>query len=128
LQRRIQTVCRGRFLELEPQLPWTLRPAADLLQRLVHACVSLAEYWDQWGVHKQAVEACQSALRFDPLAENLHRRLMRLHADHGNVAEAVLAYKHCKRVLSLHLGVPPSRATNDLYRSLQEPVAAARFT
>jgi DNA-binding SARP family transcriptional activator len=36
----------------------------------------------------------------------------------GRKAEAVSVYKRCRKALSTHLGVDPSRGTEALYRSL----------
>jgi DNA-binding SARP family transcriptional activator len=70
-----------------------------------------------------AIEACQTAVLFDPLSEMPYCRLMRLHAERGNLGEALLVYKNCRKVLSLRLNAVPGRETTALYRSIRDRLA-----
>jgi DNA-binding SARP family transcriptional activator len=59
----------------------------------------------------------------EPLSEGLHRELMRMHADNGDFAEALVVYEHRKKTLSLNFGVPPGAATAQLYEAIRERIA-----
>ena len=69
-------------------------------------------------------------LRHDPLREESHRRLMRLHDARGDRARALRAYHACAAALERELGVEPSPATRAAYESLlpgvPEPAASGR--
>jgi DNA-binding SARP family transcriptional activator len=54
----------------------------------------------------------------DDLAEEFYRGLMGCYGRLDRKAEAVSVYKRCRKVLSSHLGVDPSRGTEALYRLL----------
>lgn len=57
-------------------------------------------------------------LGIDPLNEQVHGRLMLLHAWRGQRAEAIQRYRDCVALLDRELGVRPLEATTRLYRSV----------
>ncbi len=68
-------------------------------------------------------------LQSDPLSEDSHRRVMRLHYLLGDRAAAVLAFDRCEQVLKHEVGATPSRATLDLLAVIERsdaPSTAAR--
>jgi DNA-binding SARP family transcriptional activator/pimeloyl-ACP methyl ester carboxylesterase len=64
-----------------------------------------------------AVELAQEVIGLEPFRESGYRRLMQLHLDAGDRAEAVRTYEQCRRVLAEELGVDPASETHDLYIS-----------
>jgi DNA-binding SARP family transcriptional activator len=58
------------------------------------------------------------ALEADNLAESLYRGLMRALAAIGDHAEAMNAFRRCRELLSIVLGVKPSAETERLYREI----------
>lgn len=61
----------------------------------------------------------------DPLAEEAHRRLMRLHYLRGDRAAAMTAYRHCCTVLAQELSLQPSDETLSLARTIEANAAKA---
>ena len=63
-----------------------------------------------------AIAALERALALDPLSEEVHRRLMRLHLDGGNYNAVIRHYRTCSEVLKRELGTVPEPATTALYQ------------
>lgn len=57
-------------------------------------------------------------LAIDPLNEQVHGRLMLLHAWQGQRADAIQRYRGCVALLDRELGVRPLESTTRLYRSI----------
>jgi DNA-binding SARP family transcriptional activator/predicted ATPase len=65
-----------------------------------------------------AIEHAQDLLRHEPLHETNYRRLMGLHALHGDRATALRVYHTCVTVLERELGVGPNQETQEVYQRL----------
>ncbi|WP_127999356.1 ATP-binding protein [Piscinibacter defluvii] len=106
--RRERETRRARTLE-------TLREAARTLEEARDPAAAL-------------VPALQ-LLERDPLSEEAHQRVMRLHYLGGDRAAALAAFEHCEQLLRRELGVRPSAATlalRDTLRQAQAGPAAPR--
>ncbi len=68
-----------------------------------------------------ALEYARALLNVDPLSEDAHRRVMKLHYLRGDTGAALAAYRRCADVLRSELGAAPSRAT----RELEDQIAKA---
>lgn len=66
-----------------------------------------------------AIGYAQRLLRMDPLHETTYQQLMRLYTQLGDRAHALNTYHTCATVLQRELGVPPSAATEALYRQIK---------
>jgi LuxR family maltose regulon positive regulatory protein len=98
-----------------------LVPARDRLQtKFLRAAERLAAELVGFGACEQAVDWYLRALEIDPLAEGLYRSLMRLYDRTGRRAEALSLYARCRQTLLIHLGVSPTRETQELYQRLIE--------
>jgi pentatricopeptide repeat protein len=64
------------------------------------------------------VPALERALAADPTSEDLARALMRALARRGEHAEAIRVYRRLREMLSIILGMPPSRETEQLRNEL----------
>jgi DNA-binding SARP family transcriptional activator len=60
----------------------------------------------------------------DPLREDVHRKLMRLHANGGRPGMAKRQYKRCREALEVDLGIAPSSETDALLTALATPACA----
>ena len=67
-----------------------------------------------------ARDAGRSLVALAPLRESGHRLLMRTLAAEGNVAEALRAYEHLRRLLADELGIDPRLPSRQLYQHLLE--------
>ena len=77
-----------------------------------------ARDWDD------ALDHARELLALDPLAEDAHRRLMRLHHLKGDRAAALLAFDACERILKDEVGTRPSRGTMELLAAVEASAAA----
>ncbi len=62
----------------------------------------------------------------EPLSEDAHRRVMRLHYLRGDRAAAMLAFDRCEQVLKHEIGTRPSAATLALLQTIESGAAADR--
>ena len=75
--------------------------------------------WDDALGHARAL------LALEPLSEEAHRRVMRLHYLAGDRAAALLAFDRCAQLLEDEVGAKPSEATLALLRTLGDAAPAA---
>jgi DNA-binding SARP family transcriptional activator/DNA-binding response OmpR family regulator len=89
----------------------------DLLICLADACATLGRYSD-------AIEACEIALRKDPLLESVYRRLMRFHYCNGEKGQALKVYRDCLKLFEELFGESPTPATRQLHQAIMndEPI------
>ena len=73
-----------------------------------------AKDWDD------ALTHARELLALEPLSEEAHRRLMRLHYLRGDRAAALLAFDRCEQVLKDEVGARPSAETLALLHTLDE--------
>ncbi len=87
------------------------RRQVDALERLVHASVRRGAWLD-------AIRDVQAIVELDGLYEDAHRQLMRLYLLTGQRAQALRQYDRCRALLRHDLSIVPTRATQELYRSI----------
>ncbi|HJW33094.1 MAG TPA: bacterial transcriptional activator domain-containing protein, partial [Holophagaceae bacterium] len=72
------------------------------------------------GRHEAAIAMYQAALEQDNLAEELYQRLIECHLACGEHARALMAYRRCRELLSIVLGVKPSARTEALVARISQ--------
>ncbi|MBC7995602.1 MAG: AfsR family transcriptional regulator, partial [Rhizobacter sp.] len=85
-------------------------------------CQSLAELADLAEAARDLPDALSHAaelLNLQPLSEEAHRRVMRLHYLAGDRPGALLAFDRCEQVLKHEVGVAPSPETLALLHTIQ---------
>lgn len=97
---------------------WAIR--AREYQRLLYlnGLDCLMHYHRQQANYDKALDYAHQILRVDPLREEIHREVIRLHALRRNRAEAVRQYKICHDVLDKELGIAPMPETTRLYSQI----------
>jgi DNA-binding SARP family transcriptional activator len=100
--------------------PWAESRRATLAAVLIRALDCRVDALASYGELKLALTHAQEAVRLEPYRESGYRRLMRLHVQNGDRAEAIRVYLECKRLLVSELGVAPSTETEALYRELAD--------
>jgi DNA-binding SARP family transcriptional activator len=100
--------------------PWAESRRATLAAVLIRALDCRVDALASHGELKLALTRAQEVVRLEPYRESSYRRLMRLHVQNGDRAEAIRVYLECKRLLELELGVAPSAETETLYRELAD--------
>lgn len=68
---------------------WVLGERERLRQAQLHTVELLCDLWCSEGNRAAALDAALLAVRLDPLRESAHRRVVAVHLDEGNVAEAL---------------------------------------
>jgi DNA-binding SARP family transcriptional activator len=118
---RALALYRGSFLHNEDDAPWLLPARERLRSRYVRLAIRTAEHFERTGAPARAAEIYTVALEAEPLAEELYRRLMVILAAQDRRAEALDAYRRCRHLLSVVLGVAPSRETEALRQAIARP-------
>ncbi|MBK8934236.1 MAG: AAA family ATPase [Chloroflexi bacterium] len=94
---------------------WQLQQQESLRRELTQALAQLA----QTTTGETAVTHARRWCQMDPLREEAHRALMRLLAENGRSAAALVQYRECVRILDDELGVAPLPETTNLYYAIQ---------
>jgi len=98
---------------------WVVRARDELASSVVALLERLAAEADDSAA---AIGWCELLLRWDPLREDVHRRLIRLYAEAGRRADALHQYDVCCRHLKEDLGVEPLVETSLLAAAVRENV------
>lgn len=120
---RATAVYRGDFLEglvteEESFESWLTSERDRLRAAAIHTLDRLLALHLGAGAMGEALLVGMRLLALDPLREDVHRVLMRLHAGEGRRALALRQYRACADVLRRELDVPPEEETTALYRAL----------
>ena len=85
---------------------------------MLRALTALGNALEAGGDWTTAIDVYRRGLEADNLAEPLYRGLMRSLAATGDVAEALVAFRRCRELLSVVLGLKPSAETERLHRDI----------
>jgi DNA-binding SARP family transcriptional activator len=88
----------------------------DRARRSLAELAEMAERARDWD---DALTHARELLALDPLSEDAHRRVMRLHYLAGDRAAALLAFDRCERLLKDEVGTPPSAETLALLATIE---------
>ncbi|ACH40516.1 transcriptional activator [Citrifermentans bemidjiense Bem] len=109
---------QGSFLLDDASLAWTA-PMRDQMRNRLRQLVGRAggyfEGLERWDL---AVTWYDKGIKLDPVAEELHQRLMVCYRQQGQMSLAIKTYLNCRSMLSTELGIAPSAHTEEIYRSL----------
>lgn len=105
---------------------WALRERERLRLLYLDSLGSLLRHHSDTGALEEALRCGQQILAIDPLREEIHREVIRLHVRSGHRALALRQYECCRRTLDEELGVEPMQETRALCADLLE--AASRVT
>ena len=97
------------------------RRSGRVRRSLVELC-EMAEGAKDWD---DALTHAHELLALEPLGEEAHRRVMRLHYLRGDRAAALLAFDHCERMLKNDVGALPSADTLALLATIESAAADA---
>jgi DNA-binding SARP family transcriptional activator len=115
---RILDLYIGPFLSGEGDSPAVVAFRERLRTRFLRCVSDCGKHLEKAGEWEAAITCYRKGLEVDDLAEEFYRGLMGCYGRLDRKAEAVSVYKRCRKVLSSHLGVDPSRGTEALYRLL----------
>jgi DNA-binding SARP family transcriptional activator len=114
---------RGDFLEgfeLDEERfdQWVIAERDRLHRAALRAHSQLVEMQARNGARDEAIATAQQSLRIDPLQESMHRTLMRLYMDSGDLVNAVQQYDVCARTLKRELQIDPDAETRKLFQQV----------
>jgi DNA-binding SARP family transcriptional activator len=93
----------------------------DRLHRMaLRAHAQLVELQSRRGAMDEAIGTAQRSLRLDVLQEPMHRTLMRLYLQSGDLVEALQQFETCRKVLQRELRIEPDAETKALQREIQQ--------
>ena len=101
---------------------WVLAERDRLHRMALRAHAQLVEQLARSGSLDEAIAVAQQSLRVDPLQESMHRTLMKLYQQSGDLLNALQQYDACARILRRELDVDPDAET----RSLQQEIVELR--
>jgi DNA-binding SARP family transcriptional activator len=104
---------------------WVLVARGAHARRVGEAHEQLARLAEIDGDLARAITHARAAAAADPLAEDVHRRLMELHAAVDDRAAALAVYEQLAERLRRNLGVAPAAATRALVTALRARSPAA---
>jgi LuxR family maltose regulon positive regulatory protein len=97
---------------------WIVAEREKYAQMYIDTLMRLTHLFNEKRNYKTALKYCNLALSEDPCFEEAHRMAMRIHAAMGNRVAVVRQYERLSAALIEEIGAPPSRQTEELYRSL----------
>jgi DNA-binding SARP family transcriptional activator len=97
---------------------WSLFERERLQGMFLSALARLMDYHRRQGAYEAAIRCGLRVLSYDPLLEEVHREVMRLHCLVGNRGAAVRQYHLCQTVLEKELGIGPMEETAALYAQI----------
>ena len=109
---------RGHFLVAEVDDSWTIVQRECLRLQYLKTTATLADGWQARGDWRLALNCYQKGLDVENLSEEFYQGQMRCYQQLGLKAEALESYHRCKRILSISLGVKPSKVTQQLYYAI----------
>ena len=97
---------------------WVLGERDRLHRMALRAHAQLVDQLGRHGALDEAVGFAQQSLRLDPLQESMHRTLMRLYMQGGDLVNALQQYDACAKVLRRELDVDPDAETKALEQEI----------
>jgi DNA-binding SARP family transcriptional activator len=104
---------------------WALRERERLRLLYLDGLGRLLNHYSEIDALEQALACGWRILELDPLREEIHRAIMRLHLRCGHRSLAIQQFETCRDILKQELGIAPMEETQALYREITpEPKAA----
>lgn len=97
---------------------WILREREKFRTLYLNSLAYLMSYDKMHGGYEKALAYGHQILEIDPLREEIHREIIRLHLENRQRAFAVRQYKTCCEVLQTELDIQPMEETQALYQQI----------
>ncbi len=98
---------------------WCLYERERLKEMFLSALAKLMACHRRGGAYEEAIRCGNRILSYDPLLEEVHREIMRLHCLAGNRGAALRQYRLCQTILAQELGIEPMEETTALYTQIR---------
>jgi DNA-binding SARP family transcriptional activator len=116
---RILRLYQGHFLSRDDTACWSVTLQERLRNKFIHCMIELGRFWEAHALPDLAISCYQKGIEVDDLVECFYQRLMICYAHAGQLPEALAAYRQCRHILSVVLGLAPTRETQQIYQSIQ---------
>ena len=107
---------RGNFLAEEPDARWALQTRERLRSKFVRALSSEAAELEKAADWESALHLYAKGLEADDLTELFYQGVMRCLLEQDKRAEALSTYRRMRQILSVVLGIQPSKESDALYQ------------
>lgn len=97
---------------------WALGERERLRFLYLNGLAFLMRHYQYRKAYEKSLICGQRILTLDPLREEIHREMIRLHMQNGRRALAVRQYELCCSILSEELNIPPMEETQALYQQI----------
>ncbi|HXX10548.1 MAG TPA: BTAD domain-containing putative transcriptional regulator [Burkholderiales bacterium] len=111
---------KGPLLNQGGDQSWMLAFREQLARRMIQLTELAGRALEDNGDLDSAIELYQHSLTLDNLAEPIYRRLIACLKHSGETAEALQVFRRCRELLSVVLGVQPSKETQALVETLRQ--------
>ncbi|MCY7389878.1 MAG: hypothetical protein LH481_17785 [Burkholderiales bacterium] len=98
--------------------PWAFSTRERIAVRFTLLVQRQGEVLESAGAYREAVDVYERGIAQDNLVEPFYRGLMRCHLARGEPAEALRAYRRCREILSIVLGLRPAPETDALRQQI----------
>ncbi len=109
---------RSDYLAENRYADWAIELQREVSSDFCRLLILLADAYAALENYPQAIEACEAALRKDPLIESVYRRLMRYYACLGEKGQALKVYRDCLKLFEELFGEAPTPITRQLAESI----------
>ncbi len=120
IARRLLDAYPGHFLAADEDQPWLMGLRDRLRSKCLRAVLALGRVLEADAQWEEAIGLYARALELDNLAEELYRSLMVCYRELGRRSEGLQAYRRCKEMLSVVLGLAPSPETEAVRQTLAD--------
>jgi len=97
---------------------WAIRAREQMRLLYLHGLMHLMQYYKHQRNYERALNFGMKVLQIDPLREEIHREVMRIHLAKGERVTAIQQYQVCQRYLAEELGIQPMEETQQLFRQI----------
>ena len=107
------------FLAREDMTSWSVSLRERLRSKFIYNLLDVGRYWEIHGFWDRAMRCYHKGLEVDDLMEVFYQRLMTCSLETRRISEGMSAYRRCRQILSVVLGLQPEPATESLYIALK---------
>ena len=119
LAGRMFALYQHHFLAREDATSWSVSLRERLRSKFIYNLLDVGRYWEIHGFWDKAMQCYQKGLEVDDLIEVFYQRLMICSLETHRISEGLSAYRRCRQILSVVLGLQPEPETETLYVALK---------
>ena len=119
LTDRMFSLYQHHFLAREDMTSWSVSLRERLRSKFIYNLLDVGSYWEIHGFWERAVQCYHKGLEVDDLIEVFYQRIMICSLETRRISEGMSAYRRCRQILSVVLGLKPEPETESLYIALK---------